>query len=89
MGGWVEEVEENEAVRTSCCELGVWVGEWVDSAGYWRGERDIYRGMYLPTHPPTQSIHPAARLNRLHLLYLLIYHSMGGWVGGWEGALPR
>ena len=31
MGGWVEQVEEDEAVRVRCCELGVggWVGGWV------------------------------------------------------------
>ena len=32
MGGWVgwnRKVEENETVRMSYCELGVWVGGWV------------------------------------------------------------
>ena len=31
MGGWVEEIEENEAVKLRCCGSlgGGWVGGWV------------------------------------------------------------
>ena len=38
MDGWFGWVEENEAVRMSCCLYGVWVGGWV---GGWVEEKVV------------------------------------------------
>ena len=71
VGGWVEEIEENEAVRMSSCGLlrGGWVGGWdvpVQSQ-CWRGWRrgSLGRGF--------------------DFMHTRVGWWVGGWVGGWVG----
>ena len=78
-------MEENEAVRTRCCEWGLfgWVGGWLH----------VYTAHSIthpPTHPPTHSLSTGVAYDHVFPIEIekaggegIQNLQVGGWVGGW------
>ena len=91
VGGWVGWMEENEAVRMSCC--GLWMDRWVGGTYHNGGGRRGGGWLLLPIDRSggvggggwEEDEHRAVRPS---VLFLFSGEScVGGWVGGWVGGL--